>query len=172
MVLVCTNASCGDENRAKAPQEHTPHRMQPQVAGSCALDALYGDPERARNRRDHAADSVAAGLGAFRCLFARVRAAATRSSQSAETAHTTSDPASSGWLLCLACLAWTPERVRNRRHAPAASAVAFLGALRCLFTRHGAVATKIEPKCSKSTRRVGCSLKWLAPAPWMPYTEP
>ena len=39
---VHTTSSCGDENRAEVQQEHTPRRMQPQVAGSCALDALYG----------------------------------------------------------------------------------------------------------------------------------
>ena len=36
MVELTDSTGCGDEIAVEVPQEHTQHRMQPQVAGSCA----------------------------------------------------------------------------------------------------------------------------------------
>ena len=42
MVELTDSTGCGDEIAVEVPQEHTQHRMQPQVAGSCASAASHG----------------------------------------------------------------------------------------------------------------------------------
>ena len=127
--MYCTPALTVTRLRAqlseqKMPQEHTPHRMQPQVDGSCVPGASYRPLSVPRS-------AVSMRLTALRpaeqCYGAGLHERELRrrkSSQSATRAHTTPDAASGGWLLRPGCLIQTPERARNRRHAPADSAAA------------------------------------------------
>jgi hypothetical protein len=123
---------------------------------------LIREPGRARNRRRYPADSAVAGSVPLRRSSRRGRAVATKSSQTAATAHSASDAASSRWLLRPACLIWTSDRARNRRHVPADSAVAGSVVLRCLLARKRAAATK----SSRSATRAH-SASDAAPSRWL-----
>ena len=127
--MYCTPALTVTRLRAqlseqKMPQEHTPHRMQPQVDGSCVPGASYRPlsvPGSAVSMR------LTALRPAEQCYGAGLHERELRrrkSSQSATRAHTTPDAASGGWLLRPGCIMQDADRARNRRHAPADSAAA------------------------------------------------
>jgi hypothetical protein len=158
-------------NCRKAPQEHTPHRMQPQVDGSCAPTTSHRP-------------LTVPGTAATRLLRALYPVQWRRSACSPESelrrrnrdklaarAHTASDPASSRRLLRLGRITQTSERDRNRCHALAASAVAGFSASAVLCSTRSSVGDEIAANCRKSTHRIGCSLKSMAPAPRPPHTD-
>ena len=128
--------------------------------------------EGARNRRRYPGDSVVAGSVVLRCLLARKRAAATKSSRGATRAHSTSDAASSRWLLRPGHLTWTSERDRNHCHALADSAVPGFSAFAGSTRRRRVSAAKSRQTAARAhSASDAASSRWLL-RPSHPIPEP
>jgi len=130
--------------------------------------------EGAWNQRHHAANRAVAGSVVLRCLLARKRAAATKSSRSATRAHSASDAASSRWLLRPGCLTQTSERDRNHCHVPADSAVPGFSAFAGSTRRRRVSAAKSRQTAARAhygSASDAASSRWLL-RPSHPIPEP
>jgi hypothetical protein len=112
----------------------------------------------------------------LRCSFGRVELWRRNRGKSATRALTTSDTASSRWLLRFDRLTQALECAQNRRCYPAAEAVAGAVPLRCSFGRGRAVATKSRQSAisvhytsdaasSRWLLRSGCTIQTPGRAP-------